>query len=68
MHDLDVLCDRYKDDGITHDVKGKITWKKFNERYNKSEDVVYIQRAIPIEYTEATTPKRKYTSKKLFEI
>lgn len=68
MHDLDVICDRYKNDGITRDINGKITWKNFNERYNKSEKVLYIERVEPIEYTESTTPKQKTNSKKLFDI
>lgn len=68
MHDLDVICDRYKNDGITRDINGKITWKNFNERYNKSEKVLYIERKEPIEYTESTTPKQKTNSKKLFDI
>lgn len=69
MHDLDVICERYAKDGITRDVKGKITWKNFNERYNKSEKVLYIQREVPIEYDENITPKQpRSVSKKLFDI
>lgn len=67
MQDLDVICERYKDDGITRDVNGKITWKKFNERFNHSEKLLYISRDEPIEYDEKTTPKQKESkSCKLF--
>ena len=68
MHDLDVVCDKYKEDGLQRQVNGKITWSAFNDRYNKSEKVLYIEREKPIEYDENTTPKQKFTSKKLFDI
>lgn len=66
MHDLDVICERYKYDGITRDIKGKITWANFNNRFNKSEKLLYIERNEPIEYDEQTTPKEKHNSIKLF--
>ena len=59
MHDLDVICDRYKEDGLMRDINGKISWKNFNERYNTSKKVLYIPREITIEYDEKTTPKEK---------
>lgn len=64
---LDSICNRYSEDGITRGANGKITWKNFNERYNKSKKVLYIKRDIPIEYDEKTTPKNpKTTDKNLF--
>lgn len=67
MKDLDVICERYADDGITRDKNGRITWGNFNKRFNKSERILYIKRNIPIEYDEKTTPKeKKPTSKALF--
>lgn len=68
MHDLDVICERYKDYGITRDVKGHITWKNFNERYNKSEKVLYIERAKPLKgYAPDEIPVKKNSlSKCLF--
>ncbi len=59
MHDLDVICDRYKEDGLMRDINGKISWKNFNERYNTSKKVLYIPREITIAYDEKTTPKEK---------
>lgn len=59
MHDLDVICDRYKEDGLMRDINGKISWKNFNERYNTSKKVLYIPRETAIEYDEKTTPKEK---------
>lgn len=59
MHDLDVICERYAQDGITRDVNGKITWKNFNNRFNHSQKILYIKRETPIEYDENTTPKIK---------
>lgn len=67
MHDLDVICERYKDYGITRDVRGHITWKNFNGRYNKSEKVLYIERAKPLEgYAPDEIPVKKNSSKCLF--
>jgi hypothetical protein len=69
MHDLDVICERYKDYGITRDIKGHITWKNFNERYNKSKKVLYNEREKAIQYDEHTTPKKpKVNNKTLFDI
>lgn len=59
MHDLDVICERYAEDGINRGVGGKITWKNFNERYNTSHKFVYITRRRPIKFDESTTPKPK---------
>lgn len=61
LKDLDVICDKYKDDGIQR-VNGKITWKNFNHKYNKSKKLLYIPRAFPIEFTEKEKPKPKNTS------
>jgi len=67
MHDLDVICERYKEDGLQRQTNGKITWKNFNDRYNKSKKVLYIERAVPIEFEENVIPKpKKVFSKKLF--
>jgi hypothetical protein len=68
MHDLDVVCGKYSDCGLQRNINGKITWGAFNERYNRSKKVLYIERDIPIEYDEKTTPKQKTNSKKLFDI
>lgn len=59
MHDLDVICERYADDGLMRDINGKIAWKNFNEKYNTSKKVLYIEREQPIVYDEKTTPKVK---------
>lgn len=64
MHDLDVICERYKDYGITRNIHNKITWGEFNKRYNHSENLLYIERATPIEYTEKETPKEKPSNMK----
>ena len=66
MKDLDVMCEKYAKDGLVRGVKGKINWKAFNAKYNKSEKVLYIPREEPIEYTDSTTPKQKRISKTLF--
>ena len=66
MHDLDVLCERYADVGITRNVHNKITWAEFNKRYNRCFKVKYIQRRTPIEYTEKETPKEKPIANALF--
>lgn len=66
MHDLDVICDRYRAMGLQRDINGKITWSNFNKTFNKSEKVLYIKRETPIEYDENTTPKEKHNSVKLF--
>ena len=67
MHDLDVVCDKYKDKGLQRNINGRITWGAFNDRYNKSQKVLYIPREEPIEFDEKTTPKQKHTSKTLFD-
>ena len=59
MHDLDVICERYSQDGLMRGVNGKITWKNFNDKYNTSKKVLYIPRLNPITYEENTTPKVK---------
>lgn len=69
MHDLDIVCEKYKEDGLQRQVNGKITWKAFNDRYNKSEKVLYIERESAIEFDEKTTPKVKPSNtKKLFDL
>ena len=66
MKCLDVICERYSADGITRDVNGKITWKNFNNMFNKSQKLLYIERNTKIDFSEDVTPKQKQTSKKLF--
>ena len=66
MHDLDVLCDKYKADGLQRQINGRITWGELNNRFNKSKKILYIKRETPIEYDEKTTPKEKHNSIKLF--
>ena len=63
---LDNICKRYSSDGLKRGVDGKITWREFNDRYNKCFKVLYIQRVKPIEFDINTTPKEKMYSKKLF--
>lgn len=65
MHDLDVICQRYKQFGINR-VNGKITWKNFNTMYNKSKKVLYIPREQHIIFEENVIPKLKTNAKKLF--
>ena len=59
MHDLDVVCDKYKEYGLQRQTNGKITWGNFNKDYNKSEKILYIKRNTDIEFDENTTPKEK---------
>lgn len=67
MHDLDVVCDKYKEYGLYRDINGRITWGNFNKAFNKSEKILYIKRDKPIEFDENTTPKeKKDNSIKLF--
>lgn len=69
MKDLDVICERYAEDGITRDIKGKITWKNFNERYNKSLKVLYIERKEPIVFEDSVIPKTKQSqTQNIFDI
>ena len=56
---LDNICKKYADDGLMRTVGGKITWKNFNDRYNKSMKVLYIPRAVPIEYKPEDIPATK---------
>lgn len=64
MHDLDVVCEKYKNYGLYRNEKGRITWKNFNDLYNKTEKVLYIPRKVPIVFDEKTTPKTPKTSSK----
>jgi hypothetical protein len=66
MQCLDNICARYKADGLQRNINGQITWREFNDRYNKSAKVLYIERETPIEYDINTTPKERVYSKKLF--
>ena len=59
MKCLDSICERYAEDGISRGINGKITWKNFNERYNKSQKVLYIKRDKPIEFEDNVIPKPK---------
>jgi hypothetical protein len=66
MHDLDVMCELYKEDGLYRNEKGKINWKVFNDKYNKSKKVLYVPRNEPIEFAENVIPKEKVFGKTLF--
>lgn len=59
MKCLDSICERYAEDGISRGINGQITWKNFNERYNKSQKVLYIKRDKPIEFEDNVIPKAK---------
>lgn len=59
MHDLDVICERYSEDGLARGTNGKITWKNFNDRYNKSKKLFYINRYKPIVLQDNVIPKEK---------
>lgn len=59
MKCLDSICERYAEDGISRGINGQITWKNFNERYNKSQKVLYIKRNKPIEFEDNVIPKPK---------
>ena len=41
---LDKVCERFSKYGINRGINGQIIWKNFNERYNKSQKVLYIKR------------------------
>lgn len=67
MHDLDVVCDKYKQYGLYRDTNGRITWGNFNKDFNKTEKLLYIIRKQSIEFDENTIPKeKKSNSLKLF--
>ena len=59
MKCLDSICERYAEDGISRGINGQITWKNFNERYNKSQKVLYIKRDKPVEFEDNVIPKPK---------
>ena len=59
MKCLDSICERYAEDGISRGINGQITWKNFNERYNKSQKVLYIKRDKPIAFEDNVIPKPK---------
>lgn len=59
MHDLDVICEKYKNYGLQRLSNGKITWANFNSRFNSSQKTLYIMREHNIEFDEKTTPKPK---------
>lgn len=59
MKCLDSICERYAEDGISRGINGQITWKNFNERYNKSQKVLYIKRDKSIEFEDNVIPKPK---------
>lgn len=64
MHDLDMVCEKYKEYGLKRDVNGRITWGNFNKAFNKTQKVLYIERESPIEFDENTTPKSKKSNVK----
>lgn len=67
MHDLDVVCDKFKQYGLQRNMNGKITWSAFNETYNNSKKLLYIERETPITFEENVIPKQKTdNSMKLF--
>lgn len=53
------LCERHKEDGLYMTDRNTVSWKEFNNRYNRSFKTKYIQRNEPIEYTEKEMPKEK---------
>ena len=64
---LDGLCERYKQDGLYRGKNGNIVWKDFNDHFNKSQKLLYIERNKTIEFTEGEIPKEKIdTTKYLF--
>ena len=56
---LKSLCDRHEADGLYMTARNSVAWKDFNNRYNRSEKVRYVERAKPIEFTESEIPKEK---------
>ena len=54
---LDKVCERFSKYGINRGINGQIIWKNFNERYNKSQKVLYIKRDKPIEFEDNVIPK-----------
>ena len=56
---LDRICERYASDGLMREVNGKITWRNFNDRYNTSKKLLYIEREKPIEFEPNVLPKEK---------
>ena len=67
MHDLDMVCDKYKEYGLYRDNNGRINWSNFNKNFNKTEKVLYIEREKEIEFTASVIPKpKKDNSKNLF--
>ena len=56
---LDKVCERFSKYGINRGINGQIIWKNFNERYNKSQKVLYIKRDKPIEFEDNVIPKPK---------
>lgn len=66
MHDLDVICERYKYDGLGRKSNGQINWKGFNDLYNTSKKVLYIPRVKAIQYEDDVIPQDKSLTKNLF--
>lgn len=66
MHDLDVICDRYKEYGLGRGKNGQITWRNFQEQFNKSKRLLYIERTEQIQFDKNTTPVEKSLTKNLF--
>jgi hypothetical protein len=66
MHDLDVICERYKEYGLGRGKNGQITWRNFQEQFNKSKRLLYIKRECDIQFDENTTPIEKSATKDLF--
>ena len=63
---LDKVCERFSKYGINRGINGQIIWKNFNERYNKSQKVLYIKRDKPIEFEDNVIPKNKNKNILLF--
>ena len=63
---LDKVCERFSKYGINRGINGQIIWKNFNERYNKSQKVLYIKRDKPIEFEDNVIPTNKNKNILLF--
>ena len=59
MKCLDFMCQRYSKYGLARNLKGQITWKNFNNRYNRTLPVLYIPRKNPITISDKLMPKQK---------
>lgn len=63
---LNGVCERFKGMGIVRKMNGNVNWKDFNSQFNRTKPVLYVPRAIGIQYDEHTTPKEKSKNNPLF--